>query len=179
MKNQIKLSIFFIFFCMIKCICQNISSKTFINFDDNFFPATEIFIFQCSKEGIGNLNVQIAKSGENGILKLEAFNNGNTNYIGGNVLVYLQDNSKITCIDKGIHDENDGKSIALYYFNNIEMEKLKNIDILKIQFTLNAKPDVYGSVSDNYRSKNYTAINESEDGLTTLVTSYYIKSLFD
>ena len=177
MKNQIKL--FFIVFCTFKCVGQNISSKNFIKIYNDLYPATEIFTFQCSKEGIGNLSVQFAKDGTNGLLKLEVFNNGNTNYIGGNVLVFLEDNTKITCIDKGIRDENEGKSIAIYNFNTAEMEKLKNISISKIQFTLNAKTDVYGSIPGNYTSKKYVALNESEDGIETFGTNYNIKLLFD
>lgn len=53
-----------------------------------------------------------------------------------------------------MRDELDGKSIALYSFTDSEMEKLKELDILKIRFIIKAKPGVYGTNVGNYSAEN-------------------------
>ena len=45
--------------------------------------------------GVGNLDVQIARNEIGGYLKLAIYSNGNWNYIGGNISVFLEDGTII------------------------------------------------------------------------------------
>jgi hypothetical protein len=159
----------------LNCIGQNTVYK-----GNKTFTATEQWNFECSLEaGIGNLDVQIAKKENGGYLKLDVYSNGSWNYIGGNVTIFLEDGSIITCTDKGIRDEVDGKSIALYSFTNTEMEKLKELDILKIRFSIKAKPGVYDSIAGNYTAKNIKSKSFLDDDVEYFDTSESVKLLYE
>lgn len=173
MNKQIAYIIILLF--SLNCISQNTIYK-----GNKSFSATEQWVFECSLEaGIGNLDVQIAKNENGGYLKLGIYLNDNWNYIGGNVSVFLEDGSIITCTDKGTRDEVDGKSIALYSFTNSEMEKLKELDILKIRFIIKAKPGVYGSNSGNYTAKNIKSKSFLNDEVEYFDTSESVKLLYE
>ena len=144
------------------------------------FNATGEWEFKCSFEaGIGNLEVQIARNENGGYLKLSADSNGNWNYIGGNVYVFLEDGTKITCTDKGIKDEVDQRSVALYSFSNTEMEQLRKLDILKIRFTIKAKRGVYGSSEGNYTAENKKAELFIQGEENIFDTSASVNALFE
>lgn len=173
MKKQL-IFIFIILFSL-TATSQNIIYK-----GDKQFSATEQWVFECSLEaGIGNLDVQIAKNETGGYLKLGIYSNDNWNYIGGNVSVFLEDGSIINCTDKKIRDEVDGKSIALYSFTNSEMEKLKELDILKIRFIIKAKPGVYGSNAVNFTAKNIKSKSFLNDDVEYFDTSESVKLLYE
>lgn len=159
----------------LNCVSQNIIYK-----GNKKFSATEQWEFECSFEaGIGNLDVQIARNENGGYLKLGVYSNDNWNYIGGNVSVFLEDGTIITCTDKKIRDEVDGKSIALYSFTNSEMEKLQELDILKIRFIIKAKPGVYGSNAGNYTAKNVKSKSFLNNETEYFDTSESVKLLYE
>lgn len=173
MTKQLLLTLLILF--SLNAISQNIIYK-----GDKIFNATEQWTFECSLEaGIGNLDVQIAKNENGGYLKLGIYSNGNWNYIGGNVSVFLQDGSIITCTDKRVRDEVDGKSIVLYSFTNIEMEKLKKLDILKIRFMIKAKPGVYGGNTGNYTASNVKSKSFLDNTVEHFDTSESVKKLYE
>ena len=172
MKKHLIYIVFLLF--SLKAISQNIIYK-----GNKTFPATDQWSFECSIEaGVGNLDVQIAKNENGGYLKLAVYSNSNWNYIGGNVLVFLEDGSMITCTDKGTRDEVDGKSVALYSFTNSEMEKLKELDILQIRFIIKAKPGVYGSNAGNYTAKNIKSKSFLNDEIEYFDTSESVTLLY-
>ena len=173
MKKQL-IQIAIILFSL-NCVSQNN-----IYIGNKSFSATEQWTFECSLEaGIGNLDVQIAKNENGGYLKLGIYSNDNWNYIGGNVSVFLEDGSIITCTDKGTRDEVDGKSIALYSFTNSEIEKLKELDILMLRFIIKAKPGIYGSSVGNYTAKNIKSKSVLGNETEYYDTSESVKALYE
>ena len=91
----------------------------------------------------------------------------------------MEDGTIINCVDKKIRDEVDGKSIALYSFTNSEMEKLKELDILKIRFIIKAKPGVYGSNAGNFTAKNVKSKSFLNEETEYFDTSESVKLLYE
>lgn len=157
-------------FCTISfnCYSQNIIYK-----GSKKYSATESWQFKRVND-FGYLDVQVAKSENGGFLRLEVDASENLFYIGGNIYVFLEDGTMLTCTDKKIKDHVDGKCIVLYFFTNAEMEKLAELDIMKIRFTIEAKSGVWGS-----ESGNYTAENKKAKSLSSLFEKKEEKEYFD
>lgn len=63
-------------------------------------------------------------------------------FIGGTVIVVLQDGSSIKCVDRGRRDQVNGESRALYTLTKAELETLSSIRIAFIRF--NVKSEING-----------------------------------
>ncbi len=96
---------------------------------------------------LNDLNVLIAKNGETGMLVLSRY--VTDALIKGKVLVYLDDGTVITCIDRNIYDYVDNIATTVYYLTKEEIEKMKNSNINTIRYTIK-----YGSAWGGYRNKD-------------------------
>ena len=91
-------------------IAQNF---TFIG--ENSYPSTERFVLQSNsdKEDIGDLNVVFAKDEETALvivsLKLTDFVK-----IANKLIIYLDDGTVVSCIDRGINDNVDDVATSAY-----------------------------------------------------------------
>ena len=103
----------------------------------------------------GPVEVSIGKKSNGGIImiSIKSFQN---EHIKGNLMIYLDDGSVIKCLDKGIYDAVDNKSIAVYYLTPSEIELLKNSDISSIRFSI---------INDIRQTINQTADNSYETDL--------------
>jgi hypothetical protein len=54
----------------------------------------------------------------------------------GNILIYLDDNSVITCVDRGVKDRVNGNISAVYRLSNNEIEMIKKSNINGIRYSL-------------------------------------------
>lgn len=149
--KTIQLTLFLTFFVFLNSIAQNYIYK-----GSQQFPATPSWEFYCEASQLPYLEVQIAKTSTGGYLMISVDIHGSDNweFIGGSAYVYLEDGSVITCIDKGIKDNVNNKSIALYTFTQAEMDKLKKSDIAQIRYSIKSKPGVMGTFAGNYTAKN-------------------------
>lgn len=133
----------------------NVLGQNIIYKGNKQYSATKTWLFKCENYSwTGDLEVQIAKTFEGGYLRLSIDVPDEMFFIGGPVYVFLADGSMITCSDKGIRDNVDGKSIALYVFIKSEIEKLKILDIQKIRFTVRDISGVNGGPTGNFTAKN-------------------------
>lgn len=130
-------------------------SQNIIYRGSNKYSATEEWKFETPDKFIDELSVQVGRTDKGGLLRL-SIDSDFDNYIAGNVYVFLEDGTMLTCTDKKIKDKVDGKSVVLYYFTNSEMEKLAELDIMKIRFTLK---------SSQFGTENYTAENAGKSTL--------------
>ena len=86
----------------------------------------------------GPANVKIAKNTGSGLLFISmASFDGN---LKGNIMIYLENGTAIKCLDRGIHDNVDNTTIAVFNLTPNEMEMLKNSDISSIRFSLYKYP---------------------------------------
>lgn len=149
MKKRL-LTILTIFFFSLQSIGQNIIYK-----GDKQFPATHAWKFECANYSwTGDIEVQIAKTATGGYLRLSIDVPDKIFFIGGPVYVFLTDGSRITCSDKGIKDNIDQQSVALYVFTKEEMDKLQSLDIQKLRFSIKSRPGTSGGPTGSFTANN-------------------------
>jgi len=130
--------------------CQNV---LFIG--NKKYPSTETFILKSNKEWNGyDLNVSIAKTEELGIIVLSTNVFDCSVRIYGNILIYLEDGSVISCIDRAKFDCVDGKTTTLYNLNKIEINQLKVSNINTIRFSLKCVDCISSTGEGKYSASN-------------------------
>lgn len=135
-----------------KLIAQNLF---FIG--DKSYPCTEIFKLKSNSDFNGyDLDVLIAKNGEIGMLVLSTQSMTGV-LIRGQVIVYLDDGTVISCIDRSKYDYVDNKATSVYFLTKGEIGKLMNSNIQNIRFTLKCRSE-YASSSEE---GDYSASNKS------------------
>ena len=127
---------------------KNNQSENRIYIGETSYPSTNTWTF--SNDYFKTLAVTVAiHPTTGGFLMLETSTSFPQEKISGTVLLYLANNTVIKCIDRGIKDHVNGKSIALYKFTEEEMEKLAQNRITSIRF----------SVRSNFSSDSYIVEN--------------------
>ena len=100
------------------------------------YPCTETFTLQSNSGEGHNLNVRIAKDGTKGLFAVTVISMDGTLF-GGKLIIYLDDGTVITCIDKGKSEYVDDAAKAVYSLTNEQLSKMKNSDINTVRYTLN------------------------------------------
>ena len=130
MKNMIyKITLIAMFFAA-NAYSQNtffIGSKTYSCSADIEIKGREEFdLFSCWTQ----LTVTVVKDGTKGMM---AFSNGSYK-ISGKILLYLDDNSIITLVDRGTFDRVNSVYTSIYYLTASEVNKLKITNISSIRY---------------------------------------------
>ena len=113
-------------------IAQNF---TFIG--ENSYPSTERFVLQSNsdKEDIGDLNVVFAKDEETALVivssKLTDFVK-----IANKLIIYLDDGTVVSCIDRGINDNVDDVATSAYRLTSSEVGRMKKSNINSVRFEI-------------------------------------------
>lgn len=119
------------------------------------YPSTDSFVLKSNKEWDGyDLNVSVAKIEESGIIVLSTNVFDCSVKISGNILIYLEDGSVITCIDRAKFDCVDGKTTTLYNLNKLEINQLKASNINTIRFSLRCADCLSSTAEGNYSASN-------------------------
>jgi hypothetical protein len=82
------------------------------------------------------LAVCIAKSTSGAMLVLSAQTLSSDEYIGGTVIIYLNDGSAISLANRINKDNADGRTTVIYSLNGVQINSLKRNTILKIRYTI-------------------------------------------
>lgn len=157
-----KLIYLFLFFCN-----SFIYSQDLFFIGDKSFPATETFSLMDNKNfdennmlGLNNLDVLIAKNFDgSGFLVLSKKTMTGV-LIKGKILVYLDNGTVISCLDKGKYDYVDETSTTIYYLNKDELEKMKSSNLNTIRYNLKCgsgcdSSGEEGSFTASNKSRNY------------------------
>lgn len=150
---------------------------------ENSYVSTRNFLFELNSN-INNtstsyihkdyLTLSVAKKGNNSGLIYLSFDDSrkiitsSKTLFSGDVLLYLDDNSVIKCIDRNINGYSDNISSAIYFLNSNEIEQLKNSRIKSIAFSTIKSYD-YGSTSN---SNSLTG--ECKDDTTIAVQALFL-----
>lgn len=146
----------FIFICLFITSSITISAQqTMSTKDGKQYKATPAWSFICDSYALtGTVQVQIAKTEKGGLLKLGVQVTNNTFYIGGTVYIYLEDNSFITCTDKGLREYRDSMAFAYYTFSAAEVSKLKKSPIKDLRFYVKGNQSAFSSQTGNFTATN-------------------------
>lgn len=132
------------------------SSQEIMNVKNKQFKATPFWNFISTNYTLGGeVQVQLAKTENGGLLKLSVVTTNPKSMIAGTVYVYLSDNSFISCIDKGQFENTENSLSSYFNFTAAEMNKLKKHNITSIRFNIKG-------TSGNFANQigNFTAINK-------------------
>jgi superfamily II helicase len=118
-------------FTLVGSLC----SQNFIFIGERSYQSTETFTLESNSDNdnIGDLNVAFGKEETNSLIIVSSKISGLTK-IANKLIIYLDDGTVISCIDRKINDNVDGTAITAYYLTDAEIEKLKNSNINTIRF---------------------------------------------
>jgi hypothetical protein len=135
---------------------------------ENSYSCSETFTLQSNFDSEDSLNVIFAKDGTNALIIV------NTKfpvkaYIREKLIIYLDNGSVITCIDRGKYDYVDNIASSAYSLTNEELSKMKKSNINTIRYTIR---------SDNYLYlRNFSASNKAANRIDfpTILTEFFDK----
>ncbi len=142
------------------------------------YPCSDNFKFRVNYYYI---NVLFVKSGDAGLIVLSK-NDDNHDpmarvIIKGTILIYLEDNTVISCIDRGEYDNVNDNSSTIYHLTKDEINKMKNSNVKSIRFTLKCYQCIDSSEEGNFIADNV----DNTDILKPVVTdiSGILNKLFE
>jgi hypothetical protein len=177
MKGMNLLSRFFVaMFIILLCAKANGQNTFFIG--PKKYPCSESYILRSGGSFDEEIvNVVIVKDGEAGMIVLSHENGyGGGLKIKGKVLIYLEDGSIITCIDRGKYDYVDKIATTIYSLTKGEIENLKTSNIHSIRYTLKCI-ECFSSAGEG----DFSAINGGTKGMFEISKADFpkiIKGLF-
>ena len=139
---------------------------------ENSFPSTETFTLPSNSDSdfINDLNLVFAKDGEKGLFVVSS-KLVSTVRISGKLIIYLNDGTVITCIDKGINDNVDDIATSAYNLTNEELAKMKKSNINTVRYEIKCAECLTNPIYEG----NYSASNKgsSEIDFTTVISEFF------
>jgi len=141
-----------------------VAQETMIAPGGKIYTASSNWDFICRNYTYtGILKAQIAKTEKAGLLRLSVKVTKEEFYIGGTVYLFLEDNSVITCTDKGAREFIDQYAISFYQFSGVEMQQLKGSPIKNIRFSVKGKETSFDSATGYFTATNKKSYFDSYD----------------
>jgi len=152
----------------------NTYAQNFFFIGENNYPVTEMCTLQSNSDTsssyINNLNVLFGKSGDVGVI-IVSTKTVSTVRISGKLLIYLDDGSVISCLDKGVKDNVDDIASTAYHLTNADLSKLKNSNINTIRYEVKCAE----CLSNPLVEGNYSASNKGNTKVDfpTILTDFF------
>lgn len=100
------------------------------------------------------LKVLFIKDGEKGMIAVTTYALGSQR-IKGKLMIYLEDNTIITCIDRNKFDIVNSEATTIYYLTKEEINRLKSTNIASIRYSVGCvNCGGFLDSSSNYSVKN-------------------------
>jgi len=103
---------------------------------ENSYPCTESFTLQSNLDDGEDLNVLFAKDGATAVIAVTTKSSQQGTIISGKLIIYLDDGTVITCMDRGESYYVDDTAKAVYSLTNEQVNKMKNSNINTVRYTL-------------------------------------------
>ena len=144
---------------------MNLSAQQTVKLKDGKeYRATPVWDFICDDYALtGKVQTQIAKTEKGGVLKIGVQVTNDSFYIGGTVYIYLEDNSFITCTDKGLREHADNMTYAYYTFTPAEIAKLRKSPIKDLRFSVKGTQSAFSSQTGYFTATNRASYFELYD----------------
>lgn len=145
-----------------------ITSQNTLFIGNKTYKSTPIWTFYTDGSPYDNYpKVSVAKGNKGGLFVLTLSTPMEDFRIGGQLLIYLQDNTVIKCIDKGIRDRANNKETKIYNLTLTEIDKMASSKIISIRFNILNFSTSEGYIADN---KYQATISEQ---LSRVTKEYY------
>jgi hypothetical protein len=135
--------------------------QDFFFIGESSYPCTETFTLQSNLDSYDdsqNLKVTIAKDGATGLIIVSRKTMSGV-LITDKLIIYLDDGSVISCIDRGNNEQVDHIASSVYSLTEEEIGKMKNSNINTIKYTLKNENDSYINLLGG---GNFSASNEGD-----------------
>ena len=147
------------------------NGQNFVFIGENSFHSTETFTLPSNSDNhfINDLNLIFAKDGTKGLLVVSS-KLVSTVLIRGKLIIYLNDGTVITCIDKGINENVDDIAKSVYYLTNEELEKMKKSNIHTVRYELKCSECLFPIYEGNHSASNKGG---SQIDFTTIIREFF------
>lgn len=147
------------------------NGQNFFFIGENSYPCTKSFTLQSNSDDseVNDLNVLFGKDGTKGALIVSIKTNSILR-INGKLIIYLDDGTVISCIDKGVKDNVDDIASTVYQLATDELAKIKNSNINKIRYEMKCTEGHMHYLEGNYSASNK---GSSKTDFSTLVSEFF------
>ena len=147
------------------------NGQNFVFIGENSFHSTETFTLPSNSDNhfINDLNLIFAKDGTKGLLVVSS-KLVSTVLIRGKLIIYLNDGTVITCIDKGLNENVDDIAKSVYYLTNEELEKMKKSNIHTVRYELKCSECLFPIYEGNHSASNK---GRSQIDFTTIIREFF------
>ena len=115
---------------------SSLSSQNKIFIGDKSYPCSETFTFTYPDFfGKQDLDIMFIKDKDVGMIALTIKAHWKEDRIKGKILIYLDNETVITCLDRNKYDYVNGMATTIYYLTKEEINKMKNSNITAIRFS--------------------------------------------
>lgn len=141
-------------------ITLTVYGQNLLFFGENSYPCTETITLE-SKANSNDLKILFARDGTKPLFVVRIAAREEVVF-SGKLIIYLDDGTVISCIDKGNHDYVDGFASALYSLTNEQLSKMKNSNINTVRYELKPGPRNPGIGEGNFTASNYGSSTKKE-----------------
>ena len=127
-------------------------SQSLFFMGDKSYPSTGKFSFN-SDSYFDKVEFLIAKGSGKGFIAISKKISSGVR-IMGKLIIYLDDGTVITCIDRKKYDHVNGIATTVYYLTNEELNKMKRSNINSIRYTVKCATCVYYGGEGNFAETN-------------------------
>jgi superfamily II helicase len=115
----------------------NTNGQNFVFIGENSYPSTEKYTLKSNSddEKINDLKIVFAKDGEKALIVVSS-KLSDVVKISDKLIIYLDDGTVISCIDRGINDNVDSNAISAYSLTKAELTKIKSSNINTIRYQI-------------------------------------------
>lgn len=148
------------------------NGQNFVFIGENSYPSTEQYTLKSNsdKEDINDLKLVFAKDGDNALIVVSS-KLTDVVKIAEKLIIYLDDGTVISCVDRGINDNVDDIATTAYYLTKSELNKLKSSNINTIRYEIVCPPcGPFNSWEGTYSASNK---GSSKTEFTKVVTEFY------
>ena len=158
-------------------LLNNVNGQNLFLIGNKSYPCSDSFKLQVGNNSFGMLSCLVAKNGTTGFFviskEIQSYSE-----IRGNAIIYLDDGSVITLIDKGKRDFVDNTSTNVYNLTLPEIDKLKNSIINTVRFSIKCPgTNCLSSEDGDFTGKNIVSDN-SLYKKERINTTQYFSELF-
>lgn len=115
----------------------NTNGQNFVFLGENSYPCTEKYTLRSNSDddNISDLKLVFAKEGTSALIIVSS-KLTDVVKIAEKLIIYLDNGTVISCIDRGINDNVDDIAITAYYLTNAELNKLRTSNINTIRYEI-------------------------------------------
>jgi hypothetical protein len=147
------------------------NGQNFFFIGENSYPCTQTFTLQSNSddEYINDLKVLFGKDGTTALFIVQT-KTASTVRISEKLMIYLDDGTVISCIDKGINDNVDDIASTVYYLTDEELIKMKKSNINTVRYVIKCAECFMSPLEGNYSASNKVS---SKTDFPALITEFF------